>query len=244
MIVSIAVTLYLGRGTTFSGDEMVLVVTSPDFDLQAAFQPHVGHLLLVPRLIYLPLLESFGLSYLPYRILTVLAVCLTVGLLFAWLIRRVPKWVALVPCVILLFFGTDHLHMLQGNGFTICFSLAMGLLALLMLERGDRFGDVFACLALVLGVATYSVALPLIVGAAVLVLINRQWTRIWIAAVPWGCTSPGLSGARVRSSEERGVRWSGPLSSSCPSGCSKRVGLPCTDSAALTLTGRPGIPST
>jgi len=184
MVISIAVKLYVSRGTTFSGDGMVLIVTSPDFDWQTALQPHGGHLLLNPRVLYVSLLELFGLSYLPYRILTALAACLTVGLLFTWLIRRVPKWVALVPCLILLFFGTDHLHMLQGNGITICFSLAMGLLSLLMLERDDRRGDVIACVALVVGVATYSVALPFVAGAAVLVLLSRQWRRLWIPAVP------------------------------------------------------------
>ncbi|MGK2954901.1 MAG: hypothetical protein ACSLFI_04425 [Solirubrobacterales bacterium] len=184
MVVSIFATLYFGRGTTFSGDELVLVVTSPDFDLRTAFQPHAGHLVVIPRLVYYALLNLFGLDYLPYRILTVLSVCLTVGLLFTWLIRRVPRLVALVPCLILLFFGTDHLHMLQGNGFIICFSLAMGLLAILMAERGDLLGDVFACGSLLAAVATYSVGLPFVGGVAVLVLLSREWRRLWVPLLP------------------------------------------------------------
>ncbi|HTU14261.1 MAG TPA: hypothetical protein VMF31_03620 [Solirubrobacterales bacterium] len=184
MVVSIFATLYFGRGTTFSGDEMVWVVTSPQLDLDTALQPHAGHLLLVSRLLYAPLLDLFGLDYLPYRILTVLSVCLTVGLLFVYLRRRVPEVVALVPCLVLLFFGSDHLHMLQGNGFTICFSLAMGLLALLMVERDDRAGDVIASIALVAAVATYAVGLPFVVGIAAAVALKRQWRRLWIPAIP------------------------------------------------------------
>ena len=126
----------------------------------------------------------FGLAYLPYRILTVLSVCLAVGLLFTYLIRRIPAWVALAPCLVLLFFGSDHLHMLQGNGFIICFSLAMGLLALLMLEREDTKGDLIACAALVLAAATYSVGLPFIVGAGVSILLARRWKSLWVPVVP------------------------------------------------------------
>ena len=184
MIVSVAATLYFGRGTTFSGDEMVWVVTSPGFDLKTAFQPHAGHLLLVPRVVYVPLLDLFGLAYWPYRVLTVLSVCLTVGLLFRYLLERVPAAVALVPCVILLFFGTDHLHMLQGNGFTICFSLSMGLTALLMFERNDRFGDIAATVALVIAAATYSVGLPFIAGIGIGIILARQWRRLWVPAIP------------------------------------------------------------
>lgn len=163
---------------------MVWVVTSPDFDLRTALQPHAGHLLLIPRLIYWPLLEIFGLEYLPFRILTVFAVCLLVGLLFTWLSRRIPRWAALVPAVVLLYFGTDHLHMLQGNGFTICFSLAMGVLALLLLEREDRQGDLGACAALTVGAATYSVALPFVAGAAVWLLLSRRFRALWVPGVP------------------------------------------------------------
>ena len=184
MVVSVVSTLYLGRGTTFTGDEMVLLVTSPGLDFDTALQPHGGHLLLIPRLVYAPLLEAFGLSYVPYRVLTVLSVCLAVGLLFTWLIRRIPAYVALVPCLVLLFFGSDHLHMLQGNGFIICFSLAMGLLAMLMLEREDSKGDLIACVALVVAATTYSVGLPFIVGAGVSLMLARRRKSLWVPIIP------------------------------------------------------------
>ena len=149
MIVSIAVTLYFGRGTTFSGDEVAWVVTSPNLDLQTALYPHGGHLELVSRVTYSVLLNVFGLDYLPYRLLTAVAVCLTSGLLFAWLSSRVPRVVALVPCFILLFFGSDPLHALQGNGFTVLLAISLGLAALLALQRDDHAGDLAASVLLV-----------------------------------------------------------------------------------------------
>ena len=39
MVLSVLLTLYLGRGTTFSGDEIVLVVTSPGLDSIRRFSP-------------------------------------------------------------------------------------------------------------------------------------------------------------------------------------------------------------
>jgi len=184
MALALAAMLWFGRGTTFSGDEMVWVVTSPGLDLDTALQPHAGHLLLVSRLAYAPLLDLFGLDYLPYRVLTGLSVCLTVGLLFTYIRRRVPDAVAIVPCVVLLFFGSDHLHTLQGNGFTICFSLAMGLLALLAIEREDLLGDAVAAVALTVAVATYAVGIPFVAGALVSLLVGRRWRRLWVPAVP------------------------------------------------------------
>lgn len=184
MLLSIAAILYFSRGTTFSGDEMIIVVASPDFGPGTLLEPHAGHLLLITRLVYSPLLDLFGLDYLPYRILTALSVCLTVGLLFTWLTRRVPRAVALVPCLILLFFGSDHLHTLQGNGFTILFSLSMGLLALLLIERDDIGSDLGASIALCLAVATYAVGLPFVAGVAAAVAIGAGWRRLWVPAVP------------------------------------------------------------
>lgn len=184
MVLSAIAALYFSRGTTFSGDEMVWVVTSPDFSIETAFSAHAGHLQVVSRVLYWPLLEIFGLEYLPYRLLTVLSIWLMVGLLFIYMRRRVPDPVALIPCIVLLFFGSDHLHILQGNGFTICFSLAMGLLALLMLERNTDRGDICAAIALTVAVATYAVGLPFIAGAFALILAGQQWRRLWVPALP------------------------------------------------------------
>ena len=92
---------------------------------------------------------------------------------------------ALSPCLVLLFFGTDTGHILQGNGFTIMFALACGMLALLGLEQNSGRGNLVACFALSLGVLTYTVALPFVAGALVLVLLGKdRWRRLWVVAIP------------------------------------------------------------
>ncbi len=184
-LVSLVYCLWVTKGTTFSGDELTWVAFSPGMDLKAAFEPHSGHLVLVSHLLYKLILETIGSNYLTFRLLTLFTVYLSVALLFVYARRRVGPWVALAPCLVLLFFGSDAGHILQGNGFTIMLAVACGLLALLALESGSRAGDIVACLALCLGVLTYTVALPFVAGAAVAILFTEQrWRRIWVVAVP------------------------------------------------------------
>ncbi|MGK2955045.1 MAG: ArnT family glycosyltransferase [Solirubrobacterales bacterium] len=182
---SLIAVLYFGRGTTFSGDESTWVAATPDIDFTTIFTPHGGHLLALTRVVYWPILEFFGLGYLPFRLLSFGAVLLTVWLLYIYGRRRSDHFVALAPCIVLLFFGSDFLHLFQGNGFTVMISMALGIAALLCFERGDRRGDLLACLWLTIGIFAYSTILPFVVAIGVLVLLERnRWSRIWIPLVP------------------------------------------------------------
>ena len=182
--IAAVLTMYVGRGTTFTGDEMTWIVASPGIDLETLLQSHGGHLQLIPRGLYKIMLETIGLEYWPYRLLTVLTVVAAAVLIYRYMIKRVEPAIALVPSAIMLFFGSDPLHVIRGNGFTIVFSVACGVAALLMLDRRDLKGDVSACALLVAGAATYTVALPFVVGAGLLLLLERNWRRLWIPVVP------------------------------------------------------------
>lgn len=179
------VTLYVGRGLTYSVDDLVFFAESPGLDLRSALEPHGGHLTLTSRLVYKAVLELFGSNYLAFRLLTVFAVLTTVGLLFVYCRRRIGALAALAPCLVLLVFGSDPLHSLSGNGFTVVGSLACGIAALLVVERGDLAGDLGACVLLCLGVATYTEALPFAVAAGVYLAIRAgRRRRLWVAAIP------------------------------------------------------------
>lgn len=184
-IIAAGLILWFGRDTTFSVDEMDLFMETPDLDLRGAFEPHVGHLILTTRILYRAIFSTFGVGYLPFQLLTVGVVILNAGLFLAYASRRIGKLAALAPALVLLVFGSDPLHVLAGNGFTIIGALACGLGALLALDRGDRKGDVIAAGLLCLGVVTYSVALPFVVGVAISILLRRdRWQRAWIFLVP------------------------------------------------------------
>ena len=185
MLASLALCLYVTRGTVFSADELTWVAFSPDMDLKLALEPHSGHLVLVSHLLYKFVLETIGSDYLTFRLLTLFTVFLSVFFFFIWARRRIGDWLALAPCMVLLFFGSDTGHLLQGNGFTIMLAVACGMAALVGLDWNSRKGDVFACAALCLGTITYTVALPFIFGAAVIILAREdRWKRCWVFLLP------------------------------------------------------------
>ena len=185
MLVSLIYSLWVGRGLTFSGDEFAWVSFSPGLDLRDVLAALNGHLVVVSHLLYKAILEVLGSDYLYFRILTLGSLFLSVGLFFFYARRRVGDFIALAPCLVLLFFGSDPTHVLAGNGFTVLFAISCGLLALVALERQSRFGDAAAAVALVLGVLTYTSALPFVAGVLVLVALSRdRWRRIWIPLIP------------------------------------------------------------
>lgn len=184
MVAAAVLALVEGRGMSFTPDEWSWVIASPGMDIKTAFLTSTGHLQLVPRVLYKSILEVDGTNYFWFRVLTVLALILMASLFYRYLCRRVGPMVAVVPSVLMLFFGSDALHLIRGNGFTILFSIACGIGALLALERSDRKGDILACALLIMGLATYTDALPFVVGAAVFVVLDRQWKRLWVPAIP------------------------------------------------------------
>jgi hypothetical protein len=177
--------LWLSRGTTLWVDEITAYMESPGLGLEETLRPHLGHLSLTSRLTYKAVFEVFGANYVPFRVLTLLALILAVALLFAYLKRRVGGYVALAPCLVLLFFGSDYIHVLAGNGYTILLGIASGLGAFLALERDDRRGDLIACGLLCFGVVTYSFALGFLAGAMVWIAVGEdRRRRAWVVLVP------------------------------------------------------------
>jgi hypothetical protein len=185
MAASAALGLYFSRDTSFWVDELDWFSTTPDLDLRGALDPYIGHLILTSRLIYAAILNTFGGGYLPFRLLTAGIVLLTAGLFFVFAKRRIGALAALAPTLVLLFYGSDSLHVLTGNSLTVLLSVAAGMGAFLALEREDLAGDLGACLLLCLAVATYSEGLPYLAGAAVLVLVGPdRRRRAWVFLIP------------------------------------------------------------
>jgi hypothetical protein len=203
-----ALALWLTRGTTFYVDEVGFFESSHGFEPKALLAPLAGHLIAIPRAIYVASFKLFGASYIPFRLVEVTGVALVAGLFFVFAKRRVGGAAALAPSLVLLFFGTAWENTLSPLGIPPVYSLAAGLGALLALDRDDRRGDLGACVLLVAAVASFSWGLAFVAGAAVSVLLRPdRWRRVWIFLIPialygaWFLAKPSLetstSGAKA-----------------------------------------------
>lgn len=183
--VSTALILWLNRGTTFFLDEMVWFSNlAGQNDVESVLQPHNSHLIGTSRVLYLSIISVAGPDYVIFRLLAMASLLLTSVLLYTWAKRRIGVIWALAPAILLLFFGSAWQHVVSPIGFTISFSIALGLGALLMFESRSRRRDGTTALLLVASVFTYTVGLGYLVGVAILVLQRREWRRIWIVLVP------------------------------------------------------------
>ena len=187
MPIAFATVLYVSRGGTFFYDDLAWFMYSPQISAGDVFEPHYGHLVAVSRVLYKCVLEAFGSNYIAFRIVLGVVVVASAGVFFAYARRRVGDALAAIPAVLLLFLGAAWYHLVTPQGITIIGSVALGLGALLALDRGDRRGDLAACGLLVLGIGTYTAALPYLAAVAVSVLGSpRRWQRAWVFAVPAG----------------------------------------------------------
>jgi hypothetical protein len=183
---SAALLLACGSRLTFLIDEWEFLLYRPGFTAHSILGPHGEHISIAPVLIYKALLATVGMSSsLPYLAVSVALFLATSILLFVYLQRRVDPWLALLATAIVLFLGPAYEDLLWGFQMGFMGSLACGLGALLMLERGDRRGDWLACALLTVGVTFSSLGLPFIVAACVDgALRGERLRRLYIVAVP------------------------------------------------------------
>ncbi len=198
---SIALLLYLGRGTTFYLDEITIFSESKGFDLRYLLSPHDGQLILLARLVYSGVFKLFGADYVLLRVIDACGVAAVGALLYALVRRRVGGALALPAVLVVLFFGTGWEVVLSPVGILNVYCLAAGLGALLALDRGGRFADLLACALLVVAVSSYSFGVAMSVGVAVLVLARPDRSqRAWVFGVPlllyaaWTIAKSSLAG--------------------------------------------------
>lgn len=202
-----ALLLHASRGLTFSIDELTWVIDTPDFSARDVLEPYNGHLIATTRIAYAGLLNVLGSDYVIYRVLGIASVATTVVLLWLYLRPLVPPALALAPAPLLLLFGSDAVHVVNGNAFTVLGSISCGLAALILLRRRDLAGDLLASVLLCLAVLTYSVGLAFVLGVWALVLLDAErWRRIWVPLAPtllyagwwlWSLSLEGDSGEQL-----------------------------------------------
>jgi hypothetical protein len=181
-----ALLFYETRGITAWFDEWTWLLHRRTNSLGSFLDSYDGHLSLVPVAIYKLLYATAGLrTYVPYRLLLIVAHLGCCTLLFLYARRRVGAWLAVIAGALLLLFGPGWENLLWPFQITWLLSLGGGLGALLALDRRDRLGDVAACLLLALSLASSAIGVPIALGLIVeLALGRRRWRDWWIVGIP------------------------------------------------------------
>jgi hypothetical protein len=191
-----------GHDQLFWYDEWDFLLQRRGDHLSTFLEPHNEHLSLVPIAIYKLLLAVAGMDdYGPYRLTLVGLHLLCVLLLFVYAQRRVGGWPALAAAALILFLGPAWQVILWPFELAWIISLAAGLGALLLLDRGDRLGEVGASVLLLVSLASSGVGIAVAAGVLVEVLWRPdRWRRLWIAAAPllvYGIWYVGYSDSHV-----------------------------------------------
>lgn len=189
ILVSTLLLLHLGRNQTVLVDQWAYLFAYRSWSPHALLFPHNGHLMVLSIVLYKVMFEVFGIgSPLPYQLVN-LAFSATVAVLLYTLIRdRVGNVLALAAATLMLFYGAGADTILPTYAYPNLLGLASGLAALLVLRRGDLEGDLAACLLLFVSVASYSIGIAFVVGAAVAVSLRppgRRLRRAWVFALPF-----------------------------------------------------------
>jgi hypothetical protein len=175
---------YETRGTMLWFDEWSWALDRRGWDVDTFLEPHNEHLSLLPIAIYKLLFATAGLdSYGPYRALLIVAHLGCVVLVFLYAGRRVGSVLALGFAALLLFLGPGWQNIVWPFQVAWLISLGAGVGALLLLDRGDRRGDVGA--SALLGISLASSGLGIAIAAGLVVeMAQGPRRRLLILAAP------------------------------------------------------------
>lgn len=212
---SLAVVVILGTRLTFFNDDWYFLLQRPGLEshggLDVLLAPHNSNCVVLTALAYKVLVAVFGLSsQVPFRLVLGLVLVAVAVLLYLLVSARAGRVLGLACAAVVLFLGAAWEDLLFfGASIDVAGSGAAGLGALWALERETPRRNVLACLLLVAAVGFSNIGVPFAAAAAVLVLLRRRPSQLWVAAVPlilfgiwWiadGSTEPShLSGANIR----------------------------------------------
>jgi hypothetical protein len=178
LLAAAVMTLALTWHLTFFQDTWEFLVNRRSFSADAILEPHNEHIVVIPVLIQQLFLQVFGMETAkPEFVLLTISLLVTAGLLFVYVSRRVGPWLALFAAVLALCLGPAWELLLWPFEVSLIGSVLFGLAMLLALERGDRGGDLLACLCLALALGFSSLGIPFAVAAVVVVLQSPRGRR-------------------------------------------------------------------
>jgi hypothetical protein len=180
--------LVLMAGQTFFQDTWGFLLYREGISAHSFFAPHNEHIAVMSVAINKAAIGMFGMTTAaPEQVVMALAVVTTALLLYVYLRRRVGAWAALIGAVLLLYLGPAWADMIWPFQLGFVGSALFGIAMLLALDRGDRCGDLWATVFLVLSMGFSSLGLSFLAAAAVDLFVRRRrgWlTRAYVAAIP------------------------------------------------------------
>ncbi len=175
MIVAVALVLAWSGERTFVLDEWGYLLDRSHWGAENLLRPTIGHLIALGLVLYNAAFSAFGAdSHLPLTLIAIALQCLVAGLVYAYAARRLGAWVALLPAILVLFYGAGWEILISSATLPNQVAMASGIGMLLALDRRDRSGDVAACLMLLVSLASFTIGLAFAVAAGVRILLERE----------------------------------------------------------------------
>jgi hypothetical protein len=178
-LASIPLHLRYGRRQWFFLDEWSFLVNRNLATPDTLFEPHNGHWVTVPAIVYRVLYQVWGITtYRPYQ-LAAITMHLAVVLLCWAVMRRlgVRPWIATLASASLILFGTGWGNILFGFQITLTGSVACGFAHLLLadhdgdVDRRDFLGLGFG----LIGLMCSGVGVAMIAAVGVAAFVRRGW---------------------------------------------------------------------
>jgi hypothetical protein len=187
-VASAAITLKLTWHFTFLQDVWDYLINRREFTLDAYMLPHNEHIVVIPVGIQQVLLQLFGMDTAkPEFVVLIIGLLVTDYLVFAYVSRRVGPWFGLFAALLILFLGPAWELLLWPFEISLLGSVLFGLAMVMVLERGDRRGDLLACLFLTLALGFSSLGIPFIAAALVAIMMSprQRWLRrAYVVIIP------------------------------------------------------------
>lgn len=176
-LASLFVLLWIGRNQWFFADEWAFLVDRDLSDPGSLLEPHNGHWVTVPVLLYRVNFHLFGLNtYLPYQLPVVLAHLGTILLLYL-VARRLGTrpWIAAVVPAAVIFFGSGATNVLFGFQVALTASVFCGLAHMLLADHEGPISrrDALAIAVGAVGLMSSAVGIAMTVGVGTAVLLRR-----------------------------------------------------------------------
>jgi len=188
LLAAAAVLLWMTSGLTYYQDTWAFLMHRRGFTADAFLEPHNEHIVLIPVAIVKLLLAIFGMtSALPEFVVLIGLLSATAILVFVYVRRRLGPWPAVIAATLLLFLGPAWQVLLWPFETGFVGAMMAGIAMLLMLEREDRHGDLYACGLLIVSLGFSTLGLSFALAAFVDVLLGRRdrgLRRAFVFVVP------------------------------------------------------------